>query len=85
MLNRDDLVDIVLERLSTGPRSVPAPRSSETGRLSRQIQGRNFLSEYDIKKKLTCNSQELTIPKNAILSPLAVDWLALRRIRIVRE
>ena len=85
MLNRDDLVDIVLERLSLGASSVPMPPPAAVGRLSRQSKGRLFLSEYDIKKKLAYNPQRLTIPQDAILSPLAMDWLALRRVTIVRE
>ncbi len=47
--------------------------------------GRVFLSEYDIKKRLTPQSDELEIPKDAILSPLAVDWIILRGIRVIRE
>jgi ethanolamine utilization cobalamin adenosyltransferase len=61
---------------------MPAPVRS---RLDDDIRGRKFLSEYDIRKQLTANSQELRIPKDSIISPLAEDWLALRRIKIIRE
>ncbi|MCX5797849.1 MAG: hypothetical protein NTY77_20355 [Elusimicrobia bacterium] len=91
MLTRDDLIDIILERLGTdvGPRApkvaaapvCPPARS----RLDDEMRGRKFLSEYEIKKQLTGNSQELRIPRDSILSPLAVDWLALGRIKIIRE
>ena len=83
MLTRDDLIDIVLERLSQA--SSPAPRSPSAGAREPGARGRLFLSEYDIKKRLTGGRQELRIPQGAILSPLALDWLALQRVRIVRE
>lgn len=47
--------------------------------------GRPFLSEYDVKMRLTPQSQQLKIPGDAILSPLAADWLVLRGIKIIRE
>jgi hypothetical protein len=46
--------------------------------------GRVFLSEYDIKKRLTPDGLSLTIPVNAILSPLVTDWLTLSGIEVVR-
>ena len=58
MLTRDDLVDIILERLGKAP--APAgPRTPAAGGTSasaparpglREVRGRPFLSEYDIKK-----------------------------------
>ncbi|MDD5629138.1 MAG: hypothetical protein PHU21_08735 [Elusimicrobia bacterium] len=94
MLTRDDIIDIILERLSREPRASAAGRPGGSARarppadrcgLGEEIRGRRFLSEYDIKKQLTVNSQELRIPRDAILSPLAVDWLALGRVKIIRE
>ena len=85
MLNRDDILDIVWERLFAGAGDAPMLEVPAAGPLHRPLQGRLFLSEYDIKKKLKNDSRKLTIPQNAILSPLVVDWLALRRIMIVRE
>jgi len=80
MLTRDDVIDIILERLSAPAAPLPA-----RGRLAGDIRGRKFLSEYDIRKQLTVNSQELKIPRDSIISPLAEDWLTLRRIKITRE
>lgn len=47
--------------------------------------GKVFLSEYDIKKRLTGGGGPLTIPKDAIISPQAADWLTLKGIKIIRE
>jgi len=93
MLTRDDIIDIILERIGGGvgirpraPRAaaLPAPAPARD-RRDEEPRGRKFLSEYDIRKQLTVNSQELRIPKDSIISPLAEDWLTLRRIKIIRE
>ncbi|MDE2236340.1 MAG: hypothetical protein KGK30_00470 [Elusimicrobia bacterium] len=47
--------------------------------------GRPFLSEHDIKRRLTAGQGRLTIARDAILSPLAADWLVLKGIVVVRE
>lgn len=96
MLTRDDLIDIIVERLQRAgggahpapaarPAAPSAPPAPVRRRLDEEVRGRQFLSEYDIRKQLTGNSQELRISKNAIISPLAEDWLTLRRIKIIRE
>ena len=65
-----------------GPPPAPKPgRAWEEG----APKGRPFLSESEIKKALTPGAQHLTIAKDAIVSPLALDWLALRGIRVVRQ
>ena len=76
MLTRDDLIDILVAGLPTGG---PA-RASSAG-----PKGRSFLSEYEIKKRLTADGKRLTIASNSIVSPLALDWLTLQGIEIVRE
>ncbi|MEK7857610.1 MAG: hypothetical protein AAB320_00590 [Elusimicrobiota bacterium] len=88
MLTQDDLIDLIVAHLSrTVPPAAPPSEAKQApeGAPPRASRGRLFLSEYDIKKRLTVQSEHLTIPKDAILSPLALDWLALRRIKIIRE
>ena len=74
-------MDIVIAALAKakGATAVLRPWKS-TGPV-----GRPFLSEYDIKKRLTPGGMRLTIPGNAILSPLVADWLTLRGIEVIRE
>ena len=80
-MTRDDLIDLIVAGLAKAEPaaaiSASAPSSGPKGRL--------FLSEYEIKKRLTPEGKRLTIAKNSILSPLALDWLTLRGIEIVRE
>ena len=81
MLTRDDLIDIVVAYLAKAEGAVGAVRSwVPTG-----PPGRPFLSEYDIRKRLTPGGTRLTIPGDAILSPLVTDWLTLRGIEVIRE
>ena len=63
------------------PPPVPAPQPP----AGPPRKGRVFLSEYHIRKALTPGSRDLTIPKDAIVSPLALEWLALQGVRIVRS
>lgn len=44
-----------------------------------------FLSEYEIKQMLKDGKKELRLPASAILSPLALEWLAEKGIKIVRS
>jgi len=77
MLHRNDLVDAVLRHLTSGR---PA---GERGALP-SVRGRPFLTDREVRKSLTPETQVLTIPRAAIVSPLALEWLALKGIRIVR-
>ena len=46
--------------------------------------GRVFLSEYEIKRMISPR-KILRVPGNAILSPLALDWLLLKGVQVIRE
>ena len=82
MLTRDDLIDLIMEGLRPLSAASPAPAPVPAG--AKSVGGRLFLSEYDIKKRVT-PAQTLTIPKDAIISPLATDWLVLKGVKIIRQ
>lgn len=93
MLTRDDLIDIVIAGLAKAKPAAaarapvappPAPKARPSGLPPPGPKGRSFWSEYDIKKALTAGGKRLTLPSDAIVSPLASDWLTLRGIEIVR-
>jgi len=77
VLTRDDLIDLIVDGLAKAEPATAVPKVPAKGRI--------FLSEHDIKKRLTPSGKRLTIPKNSIVSPLALDWLTLQGIEIVRE
>jgi hypothetical protein len=86
VLTRDDLIDLIVRHLQQAG-AVRAPESAEKSAYKEKSspKGRLFLSEYDIKKRLTSGGRRLTIPKDAIVSPQAADWLVLQGVEIVRE
>ena len=89
MFTRNDLIDLMMRELALPQeKKGPAESSPDKKRLAAACllpKGRLFLSEHEIKKRLTPQAQQLTIPKEAILSPLAVDWLILRAIKVMRQ
>lgn len=82
MLTRDDLVDIIVSHLKS---ASPGERAPGSRHPPFELKGRPFLAEYDIKKRLTGGKTRLTLPKEAIISPLAQDWLILNKIEVIRE
>lgn len=91
MLTRDDLIDIIVAGLAPAKPAMRVSAATPSG--SKKIKetmgksgpaGRVFLSEHEIKRLLTPGSKRLTIPGNSIVSPLALEWLTLKGIEIVR-
>ena len=80
MLTNDDLIDALLEHLQGR-----LPRAGSPARPAPRPAGRQFLSEFDVRKRLAPGARELRIPKGAIVSPLALDWLGLKRIPVIEE
>lgn len=85
-----DITDAFLRALAPvrgeAPRAAPPPpAAAPQAPFAPPRKGRVFLSEYHIRKALTPGSRDLTIPKDAIVSPLALEWLALQGVRIVRS
>jgi hypothetical protein len=62
----------------------PPPKAKPSGLPPPGPKGRAFWSEHQIKKALTADGKRLTLPADAIVSPLASDWLTLRGIEIIR-
>lgn len=87
MFTRDDLIDAIVAHLQGDAPRVPgfAPPKEQAFPNSMLPKGRIFLSEHEIKKRLTVDGEHLTIPRDAIISPLASDWLVLKGIKITQE
>lgn len=96
-MRAEDLKDVLLRRLAPHPGGQAAPPSAPSqktppaaapatlpGARPHTGKGRPFLTEHDVRKALTPGTTDLTISRDAIVSPLALDWLALKGIRIVR-
>ena len=88
MFTRHDLIDAIVSHL-TGAKPA-APAASHNKLSPHGPKGRRFLSEFDIKRRLTSDGltggrTRLTLAPDEIVSPLAVDWLVLKGVEIVRE
>ena len=46
---------------------------------------RVFLSEHEVRRRLADGRKELRIPKSAIVSPLAQEWLEAKGVRVIEE
>ena len=69
-----------------GAGAAPQPPAETPARApARTEKGRPFLTDYHVRRALTPGSRDLTIAKDAIVSPLALEWLALKGVRIVRS
>jgi hypothetical protein len=88
MFTRDDLIDFLVSRLTSergAAASFSTPLSGKCYPNTMLPKGRIFLTEHEIKKRLTTSGLHLTIPKDAIISPLASDWLILNGIKVSQE
>jgi len=85
MFTRNDFVDIVTRHLSNACAAREAASIRGRALAPKHPRGRLFLTEYEIKKRLTADAQELRIPQETILSPLATDWIILKGIKVIRE
>lgn len=77
-------------RRSATPFGAASPRAYKSGVYASGYlkpftalkSGRPFLSEYDVKAMLCSNPREITVPKNAIISPLAEDLIQEKNVKI---
>ena len=77
MSDREALIDLIWEGLKKSRSGCNLIRKEE--RAAKRV----FLSEFEIKGMI--RGQSLKVPPRAILSPLALDWIVLKGIRIIQE
>ena len=90
MFTRHDLIDAIVSHLTAPPGAKTAAPAASNSLSPDGPKGRRFLSEFDIKRRLTSDGltggkPRLTLAPDEIVSPLAVDWLVLKGIEIVRK
>jgi hypothetical protein len=80
-LNINDLTDIVAGFLLGDKK----PDVSNQKKTVKSLGKRIFLSDYDIRKLLLPKEKALRVPRNAIISPLSLDWIEFNGIKVVYE
>lgn len=80
MLAKGDIEDIIMEHLTRNTAGGRAPASKKVPELKKKV----FLSDRDMRGLCRPGSKIVKVPANAIVSPLAMDWLDYDGIEIVR-
>ncbi len=92
MLTRDDLIELIVSHLikeggakeTVGQSAAPsAPVQKRTANA--EPRGRRFISEYEFRRMIKPGISRIAVPKDAIVSPLVLDWLILKGIALERE
>ncbi len=94
MLTRNDLLDILFEQFAKNacvPGAVktaavsPAPRQTAPLPLPEPAGGapRIFFSDWELRRMRKPGAKTIAVPRGAIISPLARDWIDYEGIEIV--
>jgi hypothetical protein len=83
MLTKGAVEDLIVAHLSrTGPGgAAPAPAGRKVPELKKKI----FLSDLELRRLYRPGDRAIKVPANAIVSPLALDWLDYDGIVIERD
>jgi hypothetical protein len=79
MLSKGALEDIIMEHL-TRKAGAGASASRKVPELKKKV----FLSDREMRGLCRPGARTVKVPANAIVSPLAMDWLDYDGIEIVR-
>jgi len=93
VLTRDDLVELIVSHLlkaggvgRAAPEKAASPREDgKKVRMAEEPRGRRFISEYELRRMIAPGASRVLVPKDAIVSPMALDWLVLKGIAVDRE
>jgi hypothetical protein len=81
MLTKGAVEDLIYEHLSRADRGGAAPAG---GKKPAPVK-RTFISDWELRRLYKPGSRSLTVPANAILSPLSLDWLDYNGVKVVRN
>ncbi len=82
MLTKGAVEDLIFAHLSRGrgeDRAMPAAR--KVPGLRKKV----FLSDLELRRLYRPGSRTVTVPADAILSPLSMDWLDYEGVDVVRN
>ena len=79
MLTKGALEDLIMEHLRPAPGAAPAMK--KVPELKKKV----FLSDWELRRLYKPGARAVTVPANAILSPLSLDWLDYDGITVLRS
>lgn len=81
MLTKGAVEDLIMEHLSRGT----ADGRSAAPRAKAPAVRRVFLSDWELRRLYRPGAKSVTVPANAIISPLSLDWLDYNGITVIRN
>lgn len=83
MLTKGAVEDLIMAHLS---RETPgALAAAPVNRKVPELKKRLFLSDLELRRLYKPGARSVKVPANAILSPLALDWLDYDGIKVITE
>ena len=80
MLTKGAVEDLILQHLRPGPGGTALPLKKVP-----EIKRRVFLSDWQLRRVYKAGAKTVTVPANAIISPLSLDWLDYNGVTVIRE
>jgi len=88
----EDIIMLHLSRREPGETAMRCPLSCWEGvgaapvsKKVPELKKKVFLSDWEIRRMFKPGSAQITVPLNAIISPLSYDWLDYDGISIIRR
>ena len=81
MLTKGAVEDLIMAHLSRQAGESAAAARQKAAPPARRV----FLSDWELRKLCRPGDRTLTVPANAILSPLSLDWIEYNGVKIVRQ
>ncbi|MDD2806020.1 MAG: hypothetical protein PHV33_10730 [Elusimicrobiales bacterium] len=78
MLTKGALEDLIMQHLRPAPGAVPAVKKVPA------LKKRIFISDWELRRLYTPGARMVSVPANAILSPLSLDWLDYDGVKVLR-
>jgi hypothetical protein len=78
MLTKGAIEDLIMEHLR------PAPAAASAVKKVRELGRKVFLSDWELRRLYRPGAKTVSVPANAILSPLSLDWLDYDGVKVLR-
>jgi len=81
MLTKGAVEDLIMRHLSRLEPGGAVPAYRKVPELGKKV----FLSDFELKKIFVPGARSIRVPANAILSPLALDWIEYNGVQVLRD
>lgn len=78
MLTKGAIEDLISEHLR------PSPGAASAARKVPELKKKVFISDWELRRLRRPGDRTVSVPANAILSPLSLDWLDYDGVKVLR-